>query len=192
MSKVIHTIKGIRYWYEHTRINGRVVCKYLGPVDGNKQRTSSPRLSDATRTKNSAGQTIYTSQEDLDNEVRNAYTRGGLGIKSIQTNIFGHIGLSPSRREVENYLQNDLGVTLRKRPRVTSQPESDASSELAQAKEDLAVASDERDSKSVRIAEMHQTLTDDTKEILRLKEKLMDFRDMGRAPTDAEIEELVG
>lgn len=192
MSKVIHTIKGIRYWYEHTRINGRVVCKYIGPVGGGKQRTSSPQLSDATRTKDAAGQTIYASQEDLDSEVRSAYTRGGLGIKRIQTEIFGQIGLYPSRREVENYLQDNLGVTLRKRSRVTSQSEPDITSELVQAKEDLATSEIECESKDHHISQMQSTTSADAKEILRLKEKLMDFRDMGRPPTDAEIEELVG
>ena len=33
MSKVIHTINGKRYIYEHKRIGGKVVTKYIGKAD---------------------------------------------------------------------------------------------------------------------------------------------------------------
>jgi hypothetical protein len=191
MAKVIHTIKGLRYWYEHTRINGRCICKYLGPVDGYKQRTSSPRLSDATKVYTSGGQPIYASQKDLDNEVHNAYSRG-FGIKRLQEEIFAPIDLHPSRREVENYLKNDLDVVLRTRSNAVPQTLPDTAADLEQAKIDFALNKIACDSKDVRIAEMRQTSFDDANEILRLKEKLIGFRDMGRAPTDAEIEELIG
>jgi hypothetical protein len=139
--------------------------------------------------KDATGQLLYTSQKDLDNEVRSAYTCGS-GIKRIQTEIFEPIGLHPSKRAVENYL-NDLGIELRKRARATPKTEPDTSAELAQAKANLEIDKIERESKDVRIAEMQQTSLDDAATILRLKARLRDFRDMGRAPTDAEIEEIV-
>ena len=33
MAKVEHTIRGKKYLYDHRRIDGKVVCKYLGKVD---------------------------------------------------------------------------------------------------------------------------------------------------------------
>ena len=33
MSRVIHTINGKRYIYDHTRIGGKVVTKYIGKAD---------------------------------------------------------------------------------------------------------------------------------------------------------------
>ena len=33
MAKVVHTIRGKKYMYDHRRKNGKVVCKYLGKVE---------------------------------------------------------------------------------------------------------------------------------------------------------------
>lgn len=33
MARVIHKRGNRRYWYEHKRVDGRVVAKYIGPVE---------------------------------------------------------------------------------------------------------------------------------------------------------------
>jgi len=55
----------------------------------------------------------------------------------------------------------------------------------------LGSATIERDSAKVRIIQMKDAAMNDAKEILRLKEALMDIRDKGRAPTDSEIDALL-
>jgi len=193
MAKVPHTIHGRIYWYDHVRKGKKVVCKYLGKdhPDMRKTTNASTRLANAPRTTNSADQTIYTSQEDLDTEVRNAYVRGGLGIMRIKNEIFRQIGADPTRREIENYLQNDLGVTLRTRKKAVTPQADTTKAELAQAKEIIAQSKINADSKDETIAKMKAVNMDRANEILLLKAKLRDYRDMGRAPTPDEIEALI-
>lgn len=189
MSRVIHTIKGIRYWYEHTRVGDKVICKYIGSVDGNGGNRT---IGTATRLTNSPySHSSYESQDDLDNQVRAAYDQG-YGVKRIQA-IFSEIDLHPTRREVENYLK-DMGVELRKRAKKAHPSEQsigDLKAKLAQAKDALAIKTIEQDSKDVKMADMRSASADDARVILHLKEKLMDYRDMGRPPTDDEIESLI-
>lgn len=193
MAKVIHTIKGHQYAYDHKRIGGRVVCKYLGSVDGCQTMNTTTRLSDAPKQLNTIGAPRYASQEALDREIHNAYTRGGLGIKKIQTIFADELGLHPSRRTVENYLKG-MGIKLRKRnapPADTSSNDTEDLTKLAQVKESLAISEIAKNSKDIQIKAMKDAAINDAKEILRLKEALMNIRDKGRAPTDKEIEELI-
>ena len=144
---------------------------------------------------NSLGERKYVSQEELDAYIKKSYVRGKIGVKRIQTIFADELGLHPSRREVENYLTGDLGLELRKRApkKHAVVPSDDATkSELAQARESIGVREIEIDSKDARIRTMKSTSMDDAKEILRLKKALMDIRDKGRAPTDEEVEELLG
>ena len=189
MSRVIHTIKGLQYEYEHHRVGEKVVSKDGGPVDGkvgNRTTGVATRLTNSPYSHNS-----YESQEDLDHQVRAAYAQG-YGVKRIQT-IFSDIDLHPTRREVENYLK-DMGVELRKRAKKSTSSEQsieDLKAELVQAKDALAIKTIEQDSKDVQMADMRSQSADDARTVLHLKEKLMDYRDMGRPPTDEEIESLI-
>jgi len=200
MAKVIHTINGHRYWYEHYRVGNRVVCKYLGPVDGSKRYGSSgaTQLVNAPPVSsfhNKNGECItpqprYESQEELDNHIRQSYVRGGLGIKRIQI-MFAEIDMYPSRREVENYLRDDLDIELRTRTRKTAPTPDTSADELAQSKDIIALNEIEIASKDAQIISMHDASMEDSKKLTRLLSKLRDYRDTGRAPTDAEVEELI-
>ena len=184
-----HHIKGYTYPYRHTYVDGKVVCTRHhdgGETDGRRTTGTATRLSNSPYNHSS-----YHSQDDLDRQVCAAYAQG-YGVKRIQA-IFAEIDLHPTRREVENYLRG-MGVELRRRkPRPTkSEPSIDAVKiELAQAKENIAIKTIEQDSADVQTKEMRSEIADNAREILRLKEKLMDYRDMGRPPTDGEIEELI-
>jgi len=209
MAKVIHTIKGNRYWYNHYRVGNRVVCKYLGPVDSSKRSGSSgaTRLVNAPQIssfRNKNGECItphprYESQEEMDNYIRQSYVRGGLGIKRIQT-MFAEIDLYPSRREVENYLRHDLDIELRtkaKSPKVLTAKEirtAEARDAFAAAQNDIEVQKTEANlaSKEQQIADMKSSAQKDAEKLAHLLSKLRNYRDTGRAPTDAEIEELIG
>ena len=210
MAKVIHTIKGIRYLYEHTRRGTRVVCKYLGPADGSKKsgaNTTQLRNS-PPRTLNKPDGTVetlpprYATQEELDTEIRRAYVRGGAGVQKIQTIFKDELDLHPTRREVENYLTQDLCLTLRKRTQNAKQkPLTDkekkvvaAKAEYEQSQKDVAEQKirDDIATRDTQIAALQSDILKAEKENLRLKERLMDFAEMGRAPTQKEIEEMVG
>lgn len=196
MSRVIHTINGIRYWYEHYRVGDKIISKYMGPVDGkggNRTTGAATRLSNAPKQMSILGAPRYASQDDLDDQIKNSYVRGGMGIKRIQAVFSDELDLHPTRRETENYLK-DLGVELRKRskkPAPPAQSIEDLKAELAQTKDALAIKTIEQDSKDVQIADMRSHSADDARTVLHLKEKLMDYRDMGRPPTDEEIESLI-
>ena len=183
MAKVKHKIKGILYWYEHTRVGKKVVCKYLGRVGGGGR---SHRATDTTRLANSPYATSYTSQDDLDAEVSKAYQQG-YGTKRIQQ-MFEDIDLRPTRRAVENYLTQDLGIELRKRAPKPTNTVPDYKSELEQAETTIALRDIETDSKDIRIRQMETAAMQDAARIAALEAKLRDYRDMGRAPTAEEIE----
>lgn len=199
MSRVKHIIKGIPYWYEHIRVGKVVVCKYIGRADGQpdgrRTTNAATRLSNSTMQIDLLGECKYASQEELDAYIKKSYTRGKIGVKRIQTIFADELGLHPTRREVENYLTGDLGLELRKRAskKQVVEPSNDATkSDLAQARESISMRKIEIDSKDVQIKTMKCVSMDDAQEILRLKNALRDYRDMGRAPTDDEFEELIG
>lgn len=180
-----HTIKGRPYDYKHEYVNGKVVCTYIGA--GGSSTGARTHISSAPN------QTRYKSQDELDAYIRKSYTRGGIGIEKIRTIFKDELGLEPSRRETENYVQS-LGITLRKRaPKTTptEDPNKTAAKDLARERDKSAVLQIELDSKNVQIKEMKASKKQDTDEILRLKESLMTIRDLGRVPTDAEIEKMI-
>lgn len=185
-----HHIKGYTYPYRHTYVDGKVVCTRHpdgGETDGRRTTGTATRLSNSPYNHSS-----YHSQDDLDRQVCAAYAQG-YGTKRIQTIFADELDLHPTRREVENYLK-DMGIELRKRepkPKPAEQSIDAVKIELAQAKENIAIRTIEQDSADVQTKEMRSEIADNVREILRLKEKLMDYRDMGRPPTDDEIEELI-
>ncbi len=190
-----HHIKGHTYPYRHTYINGKVVCTRHNPgqADGRRTTGTSTRLSNAPKQMSTMDAPRYTSQDALDDHIKTSYVRGGVGIKRIQMIFADELDLHPSRRETENYLK-DMGVELRKRAKKTPSSEQsieDLKAELAQAKDALAIKTIEQDSRDVKLADMRSESADNARTVRHLKEKLMDYRDMGRPPTDEEIESLI-
>ena len=192
MSIVIHTIKGSKYAYDHHRVGDKVKCKYVGLADRKPtDNMRSTRLSNSPNPNDLGGDPWYASQDKLDAYILKSYTRGGLGVRRIQTIFADELDLHPTRREVEKYLRS-IGAELRTRtPKKAPISVTDIESENKRLNESLGSTTIERDSAKVRIEQMKDAAINDAKEILRLKEALMDIRDKGRAPTDAEIDALL-
>lgn len=191
----IHTIKGRKYPYRHTYINGKVVCTLIKGTkpDGRKARTESFKA--ATRLANSPyAHHSYDSQEDLDAAIRTAY-RAGYGVTRIQK-VFAEIDLYPTRRQTENYLR-DIGIELR----IRTEKKQKTPLEIHNIKQEEYEAAqkyiiDQEIAEKLRISEnegkkMKKMAAQDAKEILRLRQQLMNFRDMGRSPTAEEIEQII-
>lgn len=203
MSKVVHTINGKQYIYEHHRVGKRIICDYVGPVGGRGAGTGSQgntQLSSSPSQLDSFGNPHYDSQDEFDAHIRKSYVRGGLGVRKIQKIYADELDLHPTRREIENHLQG-MGVELRTRKK-TAPAESvtefekrtlEAQNALETAREEFAAkeAESEISSRDQQIEQMKESSLDYAKEILRLKVALRDIRDKGRAPTDDEIEKLM-
>ena len=192
----IHHINGGHYAYRHTYINGKVVCVR---VKGDRQdrRMTSTGTPPATRLANSPYKDSYSGQADLDADVRKAY-HAGYGTVRIQK-IFEDIDLHPTRRETENYLTQELGVVLRKRktePKTLTAKEirtAEARDKYTAAQQEFESrrAADDLSSKEQHIKSLESEVASTEHQYRELIQKLRDYRDTGRAPTDAEIDALL-
>lgn len=190
MAIVTHTIKGHQYDYEHTRHGTQVDCVRIkdGRSDGRRARSSS--FQDVTRLSNSPYATSsYSSQTDLDENVRAAYKQG-YGTKRIQ-GMFAELDLHPTRGQIENYLTQDLKIVLRKKTSSVNKPKTSFEKRTAEAKAEFLKAKEtavDKGSQKLRIKEMEKCAVRDAAYIEKLKAKLRYYRDIGRAPTEEEIE----
>jgi len=204
----IHHINGTYCPYRHTYINGKVVCVLVKGSHPDRRMTStgtpaSTRLANSphkpTERHDGRGTTAaYQSQDDLDEHIRRSYTNAGYGVVRIQE-IFENIDLHPTRRETENYLTKELGVVLRKRkkePKTLTSKETrtaEARDEYAAAQQELESqrVADEISSKEQHIKSLESEVAATERQYRQLIQKLRNYRDTGRAPTDAEIDSML-
>lgn len=176
-----HHIKGHDYDYEHTYVDGKVVCvRCDSNSDGRTLRSRSYRA--ATRIENSPLNN-YESQADMDSHIRKAY-RMGYGIHRIQ-GMLEEMDLHATRRQTENYLRS-IGLTLRTKRDATKSieplPQKDSF--------ETSILEDRLKSNEQHTSDLKKNAIKDAKKIIRLEMALRDYRDMGRGPTAAEFERL--